>query len=363
MTNEMTRVLDPFRFVLIAVAGWMNQSQLQVIDYLREENRVLREQLGGRRLRLNDDQRRRLAARAKGLGRKLLAEVATIVTPETLLGWHRKLIAQKYDGSGKRTPGRPRTAGEIEALVVRMAEENRDWGYRRIQGALSNLGHELARSTIAEMLKSHGIEPAPERMRKTTWKEFLTQHWELIVAADFFTVEVWTRRGLQRFLVLFFIELSTRKVEIAGIATTANGLWMSQIGRNLTDTVEGILHGKSYLIHDRDPLFTADFLSMLDDAGVKSVKLPPRSPNLNAYAERFVRSIKESCLERMILFGEESLRKWIHEFVLHYHGERNHQGLGNRLIVPEKSATGDPGSILRRERLGGMLNHYHRIAA
>ena len=136
----MSRALDPFRFVLIAVAGWMNQRQLHVIDYLREENRVLREQLGGRRLRLNDDQRRRLAAKAKGLGRKILAEVATIVTPETLLAWHRKLIAQKYDGSGKRRPGRPRTAAEIEALVVRMAEENRDWGYRRIQGACPTWG-------------------------------------------------------------------------------------------------------------------------------------------------------------------------------------------------------------------------------
>src|SRR5580704_10219792 len=225
----MPRVVDPFRFVLIAVAGWMNQRQLQIIDYLREENRVLREQLGGRRVQLNDDQRRRFAAKAKGLGRKLLREVATIATPETLLAWHRKLIAQKYDGSGKRGLGRPRTAGEIEALVVRMAEENRDWGYHRIQGALSNLGHELARSTIADILKRHGAEPAPERKKKTTWKEFLAQHWELLVAADFFTVEVWTRKGLQRFMVLFFIELSTRKVEIAGIASVANGLWMSQI--------------------------------------------------------------------------------------------------------------------------------------
>ena len=205
----MPRVLDLFRFVVITVAGWMNQRQLQMIDYLREENRVLREQLGGRRVRLNDEQRRRLAAKAKGLGRKLLAEVATIVTPETLLAWHRKLIAQKYDGSGKRGPGRPGTARKVEALVVRMAKENRDWGYRRIQGALSNLGHELARSTIAEILERHGIEPAPERSRKTTWKEFLSRHWELIVAADFFTVEVWTRRGLQRFMVLFLIELST----------------------------------------------------------------------------------------------------------------------------------------------------------
>ena len=135
-----------------------------------------------------------------------------------------KLIAQKYDGTAHRSPGRPRTAGEIEALVVRMAEQNRDWGYRRIEGALSNLGHELARSTIAQILERHGIEPAPERRRKTTWKEFLSRHWELIVAADFFTVEVWTWRGLQRFIVLFFIDLSTRKVEIAGIADVANGL-------------------------------------------------------------------------------------------------------------------------------------------
>src|SRR3977135_1147944 len=165
------------------------------------------------------------------------------------------------------------------------------------------------------------MEPVPERSRKTTWKEFLTQHWELIVAADFFTVEVWTRRGLQRFIVLFFIELSTRKVEIAGIASCANGLWMSQIGRNLTDAVAGILNGKRYLIHDRDPLFTAEFLGMLADIGVRSVKLPPRSPNLNAYAERFVRSIKESCLDRMIWFGEAWLRKGISEFVTHYHRE------------------------------------------
>lgn len=220
----------------------------------------------------------------------------------------------------------------------------------------------VARSTIAEILRRNGIEPAPERSRKTTWKEFLSQHWDLIVAADFFTVEVWTRRGLQRFLVLFFIELSTRKVEIAGIATAANGLWMSQIGRNLTDAVDGILHGKRYLIHDRDPLFTAEFLRMLADVGVKSVKLPPRSPNLNAHAERFVRTIKESCLERMILFGESSLRKGIHEFVAHYHAERNHQGLGNRLIVPDEAGAGHLGAIRRRERLGGMLNYYCRAA-
>jgi transposase InsO family protein len=341
----------------------MNQPQQHALDYLREENRVLKEQLGGRRLRLNDDQRRRLASKAKRLGRRLLAQVATIVRPETLLAWHRKLVAQKYDGTAHRSPGRPRTAGEVDALVVRMAEENRDWGYGRIEGALSNLGHELARSTIAQILKRHGLEPAPERSRKTTWKEFLSRHWELIVASDFFTVEVWTRRGLQRFIVLFFIDLSTRKVKIAGIARVVNGLWMSQIARNLTDAEEGILTGKRYLIHDRDPLFTTEFLTMIADAGVESVKLPPRSPNLNAYAERFVRSIKESCLDRLIFFGEESLRTAIQSFVAHYHSERNHQGLANQLISPEPGHLGAVGEVHRRQHLGGMLNYYYRAAA
>jgi len=167
----MKQVHDPFRFLLIAVAGWMNQAQEQVIDYLREENRALREQLGERRLRLTDDQRRRLAAKAIGLSRKRLAEVAGIVTPATSLAWHRKLIAEKYDGSSVRSPGRPRSDSAIEVLVVKLAKENRDWGYRRIQGALSNLGHKVARSTIGKMLQRNGLEPAPERSRKTTWKE------------------------------------------------------------------------------------------------------------------------------------------------------------------------------------------------
>jgi putative transposase len=353
---------DPFSFIVISIAGWMNQHQQHVIDYLIEENRVLREQIDDRRMRFNDDQRRRLAVRAKKLGRKLLARVASIVTPETLLGWHRKLIAQKYDGSSFRMSGRRRTAAGIAQLVVRMAEENRTWGYRRIQGALANLGHVLAHNTIANILKVHGIEPAPERSRKTTWKEFLDRHWQQIVASDFFTLEVWTANGLQRFVILFFMELSTRRVEIGGIASKANGLWMTQIARNVTDDVDGFFKGKRYLIHDRDPLYTREFLSMLADAGIESVKLPPRAPNLNAYAERFVRTIKEDCLERMIFFGEDVLREAVHEFVAHYHLERNHQGLSNRLIVPI-GAMDKTGTIRRRHRLGGLLNYYFREAA
>ena len=211
-------------------------------------------------------------------------------------------------------------------------------------------------------MKRNAIEPAPERIRKTTWKEFLTQHWEQIVAADFFTVEVWTRQGLRRFMVLFFIELSTRRVQIAGISATIDGLWMNQIARNLTDAVDGWLKGKRYLIHDRDPLFTAEFLSTLAGAGTKSVKLPPRSPNLNCYAERFVRSIKESCLERMILFGEDALRVAVREFVAHYHRERNHQGVGNVLLFPEIGLADRTGPVRCSSRLGRLLINYDRAA-
>lgn len=221
--------------------------------------------------------------------------------------------------------------------MVGMARENRDWGYRRIQGALANLGHEVSRGTIANILKAHGLEPA-ERNRKTTWKEFLLRQWEVLVAADFFTIEVWTRNGL-------------------------SGLWMAQVGRNLSDDADGFLMGKRYLIDDRDPLYSAEFLETLGAAGVKSVKLPPRSPNLNAHAERFVRTIKESCLDRIILFGEGSLRKAIHEFIAHYHLERNHQGLGNRLITPEEPRIRGTRAVRRRQPLGGMLNYYHRQAA
>ena len=358
----MSLRLTPLRFVAVALAGWLSQQQQDVIEYLREENRVLREQIGDRRLRLNDEQRRRLAVRAKKLGHKVLGEVASIVTPDTLLTWHRKLIARKYDGSKRRGPGRPPVMEQIRSLVVRMATENRDWGYTRIRGALANLGHRVARGTIANILKQQRIEPAPERLKKTTWREFLQAHWEVLAAADFFTVEVWTRSGLVRLVVLFVIELSTRRVEIAGITTQPDEVWMTQIARNLTDGVDGFLVGKKYLIHDRDPLFTQEFREPLGAAGLGVVRLPARSPNLNAYAERFVRSIKESCLDRMILFGEPSLRRATREFLAYYHRERNHQGLDNQLIFPDRSAAEPSAPIGCRQRLGGMLKYYYRQA-
>ena len=226
---------------------------------------------------------------------------------------------------------------------------------------MSNIGHHVARSTIAAVLKRHGIDPAPER--KTTWKQFLRTHWSTLAATDFFTVEVWSPVGLVRYHVLFVIELATRRVHIAGIIHNPSGDWMCQVARNLTDAFDGFLLGTTHLIHDRDPLFTQDFTDVLAAGGIKTVRLPPRSPNLNPYAERFVLSIKSECLRRVILFSEGQLRRACADFVAHYHAERNHQGLGNRLIEVDGMAANTDGQIQCRERLGGLLRYYRREAA
>ena len=210
-------------------------------------------------------------------------------------------------------PGRDRVgpafAQEITDLVLRMARENVSWGYDRIQGALANLGHIIAPNTVKNILKRHGIEPAPEREKRTSWTTFLKAHWDVMAATDFFTVEVWTPRGLVTYYVLFIIHLSTRSVHIAGVTTAPNGAFMKQVARNLTDVSDGFLLNSRYLIMDRDTKYTEEFRDNLDREGVKPVRCPVRAPNCNAFAERFVRSIKEECLDRLILFGEASLRR------------------------------------------------------
>jgi len=320
----------PLQFLMLIFAGWVRRHQQDVIDYLQEENRALREQMGGKRLRLTDQQRRRLAVRAKRVGRKGLSQIETLVTPDTLLRRHRQLIAKKYDGSKRRRPGRPRTAVEIRDLVLRMARENPRWGYTRIRGALDNLGHETGRNTIKRILLENGFDPV--RRRGMSWETFLKAHWGAIAATDFFSVEVVKWTGLTRYFVLFVIDLRTRRVEIAGISSGPDGEWMKQLGRNLTDCGDGFLNGARSLIHDRDPLFTRSFSRILNSSNVETVKLPARSPNLNAYAERFIRSIKSECLAKIIPLGERHLRHAVKEYTEHYHVERNHQGLDNRLI-------------------------------
>jgi transposase InsO family protein len=286
-----------------------------------------------------------------------------LVTPDTLLRWYRRLIAKKYDGSKNRTVGRPRTAAEIEELILQMARQNRTWGYTRIRGALYNLGHEIGRNTIKRIVLENGLDPAPIRGRAMSWETFLKAHWGAIAATDFFSVEVLTRVGLVRYFVLFVIDLKTRRVEIAGIIRQPDGEWMKQVARNLTDACDGFLKGTRFLIHDRDPLFTERFREILKPSGVKTVKLPARSPNLNAYAERFVLSVKSECLAKIIPLGERHLRKAVKEFTEHYHLERNHQGLGNELIEKTSRPVNVGTAVDCRERLGGILRYYHRRAA
>jgi putative transposase len=229
----------------------------------------------------------------------MLRDVTSLLTPDTILRWYRKLIAAKYDGSSKRGPGRPATERSIQGLIVQFARENPGWGYTRLRDALGNLGHEIDRTTIQRVLAEHGLEPAPERSKRMPWKTFIKAYLGALAAMDFFNVEVLSLTGLVRYSVLFVIDLQTRRVQIAGITSDVHGDWMKQVARNLTDGVDGFLRGMRYAIHDRDPLFTREFRDVLRAAGVKSIRLPAHSPNLNAYAERFVVSIKSECLNKL----------------------------------------------------------------
>lgn len=348
--------------LLAYVTGSVDEEILLRNEYLATENRILRNQLRGR-LRLTDGERRSLAEIGKRLGRKALEEVATIVRPETILQWHRRLVARKFDGSRhRRYPGRPPVPREIEKLVIRFAKENRTWGYDRIVGALANLGHSVSDQSVGNILARHGLAPAPERKKRTTWREFVRTHLHILAATDFFTAEVWTRAGLVTYYVLFFVHLATRKVHVAGITPNPDAVWMTQMARNVTMADDGFLSPGQRLIHDRDTKYSAEFVATVEAAGVETVKLPARSPNLNAVAERWVRSVKDDCLSRIILFGEGSLRRALEDYQVHYHGERNHQGKGNLLLFPQEPTARTEGRIRCRRRLGGLLKFYHREA-
>ena len=244
-----------------------------------------------------------------------------------------------------------------------MTRENDGWGYDRIQGALANLGYIIAPNTVKNILKRHGIEPAPERKKRTSWQTFMKAHWKVMTGTDFFTVEIWTARGLVTYYILFVMHLSTRFVHIAGVTNSPNGVFMQQVARNLTDVDDGFLLNKAYLIMDRDKKYTDAFRAYLKREDVTPVLCPVRAPNCNAFAERFVRSIREECLDRIILFGERSLRRVLKEYIAHYHAERDHQGLGNYLLDPFYAAGSTDDQIQHGERLSGILNFYYREAA
>jgi transposase InsO family protein len=343
--------------VLLFLAGWLDRQERQAVAYLMEENRILRRQLRGRRVQFTDDDRRRLALRGHRLGRQVLRQIANVVTPDTILRWHRQLVVRKWTYANKRA-GRQGVLVEIRRLVVRMAEENPTWGYTRIQGALRNVGHRVGRSTIVRMLKAQGLAPVPAR--PTSWQTLFLAHWGAVAGADFLATEVWTWRGLVTYYTVFAIDLASRRVQIVGSTPHPDGMFMRQVSRTLTST-DGLLSAHRVLICDRDRKWSSDVRQLLRDAGVHVVQTPFQGPNANAYAERFVRSIKHECLNRMVPLGERHFRRALTEFIAHYHRERNHQGLENRLIegdAPRRRA----GRIGRRQRLGGLLNYYERAA-
>lgn len=348
--------------ILAYITGTVDQELLLRNEYLAAENRILRGQLKGR-LTLSDAERAKLGEIGRRLGRKALGEVANAALPDTILAWYRRLVARKFDGSKHRSPGRPRIDKAIEELVVRMAEENRSWGYDRIVGAIANLGHDVSDQTVGNVLRRHGLPPAPERKRSMTWAAFIRAHLAVLAGTDFFTVEVLTLRGLVTYYVLFFIHLESRKVDIAGITVHPDEKWMQQMARNVTMEGCGALRDHRYLLHDRDTKYTHSFRAIIASGGVKPLTLPARSPNLNAYAERWVRSVKEECLSKVILFGERSLRRALSEYVGYYHAERNHQGKGNVLLFPRDADIRHAQTMKCRERLGGLLRYYHQEAA
>ena len=348
---------------MVAVAGWMNRQQQEVIAYLTEENRILREKLGHKRIILNDNQKRRLAAAAMRLGKDLLRQFGTLFSPDTILRWHRMLIARKYDGSGGKRGPKPHKANSVRKLVLEMAAENPAWGYGRIYGELRKLGHDVHWQTVRRIMLDAGLLPDPDKPYKSTWKTFLASHWESIAACDFFSIEAWGLKGLTRYMVFFVIDVSTRRVQIAGIHVDPCETQMLQWARNLTDAEDGFLKGKRILIHDRDPLFTKKFQETLRVAGVRCLKMPRWSPNLNSFSESWVRTAKREALDKIVFFSQRQIRYVLDQYVEHYNLERPHKGLDYRRPVEPDGSPPQKGQVRCRERLGGLLKSYYRDAA
>src|SRR5216684_3163966 len=280
-----------------------------------------------------------------------------MATPQTLLRWHRELIRRKW-GQPRRSPGRPAVDERIRLLVLRFARENPRWGYPRIASELRKLGLRVSPSTVRRLLLAAGLKPAPRRSGPS-WREFLQRQAASVLACDFFTVET---ISLRRFYVLFFIELESRCVHLAGYTTNPSGAWVTQQARNLS--FSGVFERIRFLIHDRDSKFTSAFDEVFRSEGIKVIQTPIRAPQANAYAERFVRTVRAECLDWLLILGRRHLETVLRIYTAHYNRERPHRGLA--LLTPEiGDAAGLPTTekIDRRNRLGGLIHEYHRVAA
>ncbi|AHH98819.1 hypothetical protein KALB_5457 [Kutzneria albida DSM 43870] len=282
-----------------------------------------------------------------------------LVTPGTILRWHRRLVAKKWTYPNRS--GRPPVDDTIAALIVRMANENQTWGYRRIQGELLKLGHRVGASTIRRILTRCRIPPAPSRYTDTTWRQFLRTQASTMLAVDFFHVDCAVT--LKRIYVFFVLEVGSRYVHILGMVTNPDGAWTTQQARNLLmDLGDRAAHFR-FLIRDRADQFTASFDAVLADAGIQVVKIPPRCPRANYFAERFVLTARTELTDRMLVFGERHLRTVLAEYAAHYNGRRPHRG---RQLSPPRSQQPTPNlnheRIKRRQVLGGLINEYERAA-
>ena len=324
---------------------------------LRHQVAVLQRQVTAPRLSWAD--RAVLAALAQLLPRSHLRQLRLIISPRTLLRWHADLVRRRW-AYPRRTPGRPRTAQVIRALVLEMARDNPGWGYRRIHGELTGLGHKVAPSTIWKILKDAGIDPAPRRSGQT-WRAFLAGQSATILAADFFHVDTVL---LRRLYVLFFIEHGTRRVHLAGITAHPTGEWVTQQARNLLMNLEDHADGLKFLIRDRDTKFTAALDAVFTAVGVRIIKTPIQAPRANAIAERWIASARRECLDRMLITGERHLRLVLAEYIDHYDTHRPHRALqqnppAGRIHPP---ASGTDIEVLRRDRLGGLIHEYAQVA-
>ena len=282
------------------------------------------------------------------------------VRPDTLLRWHRELVRQKWAVFGRRRgPGRPPLAPDLRALILRLARENPTWGHVRIRGELRKLGHAVAASTIQALLRRHRVPPAPRRAG-LSWSAFLRAHAAGLLACDFFTVE--TVR-LQTLYVLFFLEVRTRRVFVAGCTTYPTASWVTQQARNLTWAVDAAGVRPTLLLRDRDAKFPPAFDAVFAGQAVQVIRTPVRAPQANAFAERWVGTVRRECLDWLLLLGPRHLEQVLREYVRHYNAARPHRALGLRPPLPRGQPGTPTGAVRRHDRLGGLLHEYSRCAA
>jgi putative transposase len=352
----MPRLLEPLWLILVTLD---ERKLAQTVEYLREENGILRDKLPDR-ITVTPRERARLVKFGQPLG-SAIAGLISIVSPRTFARWVKGEKPARRPG---RTPGRPRTDADVRDLVLRLARET-GWGYSRILGELRKLGvGSVSRSTVINILRDAGLDPGPKR-GVGTWTDFLRRHAATLWASDFLTVKAWTTRGIVDVFVLFFLHPGSRKAFVAGVSASPSPTWVKQQARNATMRMEELGRPPRYLLIDHDGKYTKAFDAVFGAEGATVQRVGPRAPNLNAHAERFAQTLRQECLDHFVIFGEKHLRHLLSEFLTHYNAERPHQGIGN---VP---LDGEPPAILKfpsgwvrcRKRLGGLLRHYHRAAA